>query len=296
MKTKVHFSFDADEIPGEAAAILSPSGCGSDVADVHDFTILNIRTVRVRIELDETDERVAKVFALLQQYGVEFDSYTTIEYSDEDRQNARLLWVGPLDYNDEVYAGLSLGTEYDLTHACPNCQTGAKQISPLYVAHKDLAKIRKHRAIRTMDEGILVDGGLVKKLQDAKVTGISFGDVRARHENGKWSEVARYQILIENVLPPMHGDFNAEHDKHQCTVCRRGGRGGFPKKPYRAADLVGICDFNLTWEWFGEFRTAEHRHGLHRSTPFLFVTPKVMNIFRDAGVKTFNWRPVDIVE
>lgn len=69
-----------------------------------------------------------------------------------------------------------------------------------------------------------------------------------------------------------------------------------PEKPYRKEDLVGINDFNLTWEWFGEFwaedkardRLAKWPH------PFVLVTPKVMNIFRDAGVKTFDWIPVDI--
>ncbi len=304
MKTKVHFTFDADEIPGEAAAILTPSGCGPDVADVSDFTIMNIRTVRVRIKLDEDDERVAKVFALLAHHGVEVNSFTYDEYSEEDRQQARLLWVGAFDWNDELYAGLSLGTHYDLTHACPNCKTGAKLVSPLYVDHDGMAKIRKHRAIRTMDGDILVDGGMVKKLKDAGVTGISgFGDVRARKENGKWIEVARDQILIEHVLPPMRGEFKAaaEDERYRCKVCRRGGRRGAPDKPYREEDLVSMCDFNLTWEWFGEFwpeykdpEDPRKSRSEKRSSPGILVTPKVMNIFRDAGVKTFRWTPVAI--
>ena len=298
MKTKVSISFQAEKIPGEADAVLIPTGCGPDVAEILAGTIYDIRDVSVYIKLDEGDERVAKVFALLEQYGVDVNTYTYTEYSEEDRQQARLLWVGPSSFDEQIYAGLSLGTEYDMTHACPNCGTGAKQTSPLYVAHKYLPKIRKHRAIRSMDGDILVDGGMVKKLKDAKVTGISFGDVRARHENEKWSMVARDQILIEHIMPPMRGELTEKDEQYLCKVCRRGGRMVTPLKPYREEDLVGMKDFNLTWEWFGEF-CAENKAKYQltkRSNPRILVTPKVMNIFREAGVKTFNWTPVAIEE
>jgi len=301
MKTRVWITFRAEKIPGEADAILIPTGCGPDVAKVSDYTILNIRDITVDIKLDETDERVAKVFALLEHYGVEADTSTYDEYSEEDRQNARLLWVGPLDWFDEVYAGLPLGTEYDLTQACPNCKTGAKQTSPLYVAQKDIAKIRKHRATRTMDGDIIGDWGLVKKPKATKVTGTALGDVRARHENGKWSEVARDQILIEHMMPPMRGELTARDEQYLCKVCRRGGRMVTPPKPYREEDLIGMKDFNLTWEWFGEFWPAIKEHPIRekrrdekRPHPSVLVTPRVMNIFREAGVKTFDWIPVGI--
>ena len=295
MKTKVHIDFHAKDIPGEAAAILTPSGCGSDVADVSDFTIVGTRTVFVRIKLDEGDERVSKVLALLQQFGVKFDTWTYTEYSDEDLQNARLLLMTP-DANVFVFAGHQYGTEYDLTNACPNCKTGAKQTSVLYVGHDDIKTIRKHRAVQTRSDEILVDGGMRKKLIDARITGISFGDVRARHENGKWSMVARDQILIEHIMPPMRGEFPAEYDKYLCKVCVRGGRMSWPDKLYRKEDLMGMQDFNLTWEWFGIFGPADDQYRERRSNPRILVTPKVMNIFREAGVKTFNWTPVAIEE
>jgi hypothetical protein len=293
MKTKIWISFNALPVPGGVATILEPAGCGSDVADVNDVPILN--QIFVHVKLEEHDQRVAKLLAQLKQYGVEFDSHTYTEYSEEDCQNARLLWMSP-DVNIRIHAGFSLGTKYDMTNACPNCETGAKQTSPLYMKHKDMAKLRKHRAIASLWKHILVDGGMRKKLIDAGITGISFGDVRARHENGKWSEVARDQILIEHTMPPMRGELTEKDEQYLCKVCRRGGRITWPPKPYREEDLVGMRDFNLTWEWFGEFRTADHRFGILRSNPDVLVTPKVMNIFREAGVKTFDWRPVAIEE
>ena len=92
MKNKVHIKFEAEDIPGEADTILMPTGCGPDVATISDYTIFaDKRDIIVRIKLDADDERVAKVFALLQQHGVEVNSFMYIEYSEEDRQNARLL-------------------------------------------------------------------------------------------------------------------------------------------------------------------------------------------------------------
>lgn len=293
MKTRVKIDFEARDIPGEAAAILEPSGCGPDVAEVLDFTIQKIRSVMVYIKLYETDERVAKVFALLKQYGVEADSYTVVEYSDEDLDNARLLRTRPV-YALRIHAGFHYGTEYDWTNACPHCKTGGKQISALAVSKTGLATIRKHRAVQAWTGEIIVDKKLRKKLVDAGITGISFGDVRVRKEDGTWRDLPREQILIEHTMPPMRKELTELDEQHLCKVCRRGGHMSGPAKLYREEDLAGVCDFNLSWEWFGEFRTTDHRHGPHRSDPEIYITPKAMRIFRDAGVKTLEWTPVDI--
>jgi hypothetical protein len=65
---------------------------------------------------------------------------------------------------------------------------------------------------------------------------------------------------------------------------------------YRAEDLVGMQDFNVTWEWFGEFWPEKKPRHAKRPSPHTLVTPKVMNIFRDAGVTTFHWIPVLLEE
>ena len=110
MKTKVYIRFEARDIPGEAAAILVPAGCGPDVTEISDGTVQKIRSIWVMIRLDEVDPRVAKVFALLHQHGVEVNTFTYIEYSEEDRQNARLLWMRITDLNVSFSAAIRHGT------------------------------------------------------------------------------------------------------------------------------------------------------------------------------------------
>lgn len=296
MKTKIWISFRAENLPDEAATILDPTGCGPDVATVDIYTAFGPRKVEVDVKLDETDKRVAKVLELLQQHGVEVESHLYDEYSEEDRQQARLLLVWPASFDDDVTISPAVGTKYDLTNACPNCGTGAKQKSPGYMFDSCMKKLRKHRAVLASSYSLIVDGGMRKKLVDAGATGMSFGDVRMRLDNNKWSEVARDQVFATHTLPPMHGVPKDEEQPNLCKVCRRGGRLTPPSAHYREEDLVGMQDFNLSWEWVGEFwpeDKSKNRPAL-RPRPRLLVTPKVMNIFVKAGVKAFDWTPVNV--
>ncbi|MBK9264695.1 MAG: hypothetical protein IPM54_33545 [Polyangiaceae bacterium] len=295
MKTKWHISFDAYDVPGGASTILEPAGCGSDVAYVLEVSVL--KEIYVKVELDDGDPRIAKLHELLNRYGIKPKEFDYIEYSDDDLQKSRLLWMHR-DIREYVSAGLMEGTKYDMEAACPNCGTGARQTSALYIDSEHRSRLRKHRAIGTWDGDVLVDGGMAKKLKDANVTGISFGEVRARLKNKKWSMVAREQILISHTMPPMRSDLANEDPKYLCKVCQRGGRMYLPDKPYRVEDLEGMQDFNVTWEWFGEFwpKPKEKKRHAKRPSPGVLVTPKVMNIFREAGVKTFDWTPVFIEE
>jgi hypothetical protein len=298
MKTTLRFTFDVG--PEKADAILIPAGCGPDVAEVspgfdnYDENGNFLYSDEwVELTLEENDERVPKLMGLLASLGIEPDVTRMREYSEEDRQNARLLLMKPTKIFVHGTAS-ELGTKYDLTHACPHCGTGAKQTWYLRVKRKELPKIQQHRAIMTFDLNILVDATMQKLLVDAGMTGISFAEVHARDDFGEWNAIDREQILIEHTMPPMRAEFPAADDYALCKVCRRGGRLTIPDHAYREEDLAGLKDFNRTWEWFdhylygGEARHATFAH------PRIMVTPKVMHVFREAGVTTFDWWPVGI--
>ena len=86
---------------------------------------------------------------------------------------------------------------------------------------------------------------------------------------------------------------------HPCP-CKRSGYNTLPEIPprltYRAADLVGIKDVNLTWEWFGGSKYNGDVSDALFPYPWFLITPKVWRIFRDAGVTGFDFIPVRVVE
>lgn len=295
MKVVRNISFHAGRLPRGAASILEPTGCRSEDAEVVSFTIGDATTIRVYLHLEEGDPRIGRVFELLQHHGIKSDSYADYEFTEEDRQSAPLLIMSP-DFDAYVEAGASEGTRYDLTAICPNCGMGAQLDPPLYISRAHLPILRKHRAIGCTNSGILADGGMVKKLRDNNVTGIAgFGEVYARMKNGGQSLVAREQIFIGHTLPPQAPGSQLDREK-ACPLCYRGNMSFLQPGPfrtvYRRKDLNDIRDMNLTWEWYGTLRVHEDPRRILVPYRKNLVTPKVMNIFREAGVTTFEWTPI----
>ena len=302
MRTEIEIKFDAGQIPGGADAILGPAQCGSDVAKRKEYTINNYFEKRtgadVEITLDEKDPRVPKVFALLDEYGVQrwidrFDIYT-----EDELQAAPLLIVRPWGGVD-VTGGLIFGTKYDGSQGCQRCGTGAPQTSPLILDRDDLKKAEKRRlAFRGIGD-VLVHDVDVEPLLAAGVTGALFWPTYAETK-GIREELRWQQMFIEHVMPPMSP--KSLLDRTQvCPECRRGCflRVSFhsPRYVYRREDLANIQDVNLTWEWFGEppspgdaerLREALALAGVEAkpagykrwADPYVLVTPKVMNLLR----------------
>ncbi|HRI69689.1 MAG TPA: hypothetical protein PK156_35915 [Polyangium sp.] len=301
MKTIVTLFFDVGKIPGQAEAILLPAGCGPDVAHVSGGIYFASQDgsdwyepLFVHVELEEGDERIAKLHALLAPHDVKVDISRRIEYSEEDYQNAVLLKMSSGSENLQCRA-LELGTKYDTTHACPRCGTGTKQVWFERVKRKELKRLQKHRAIMTLDSHIIVDPVMRQMLVDGGITGISFADVFMRDEVGDWNPIDYHQVLIESTLPAMRGELTADEETEICPVCRRGGFSYYSNKRYHKDDLTDIKDFNFTWEWFGRFRFDGNVRTSDLSFPRILVTPKVRDILCKAGEKeTFRWKPVTI--
>ncbi len=304
MKTTVtvEISFEVGQVQEKAEEILGLVGCTQEevyaTGGMHLFdpsTNEMHPALFVDVTFNEGDPRIPKLCELLALHGIQADIETTtsVEYSEEDLQNAPLL---KMTAGDEYLQSITseMGTKYDLTHACIHCGTGMKQIWYERVKRKELPKIHKHRAIMSRDDHILVDATMRKKLVDAGITGISFADVHARDDFGDWNPIDRFQILIEHTMPPMCTEPTELDEKYMCKVCRRGGRFSFPDQPYRKEDLVGMKDFNLTWEWFGFHTFNGNVRDSQIPSPNVLVTPKVMNLFRQAEVKTFKWTPVGL--
>jgi hypothetical protein len=294
MKSMVEFFVNAHRLPGGAKRFLETTGCAA-VAKVQAGMLCDVFQELISINLEAGDERIDKIIAMTQPYDEDPIVSRYYDFTEEERQTAPLL-VMTRDANEYLSAGAWEGTKYDLTNACPICGTGARQTSALYV-HNDAQRIRKHRAIGGDEGSILVDLGLENKLRAAGVTGVSFGDVYGRSKPQKRTLLARQQIIVEHSLPPeaSNGDLARTN---ACTKCHRGNMSYAGPGPYRTVyrrqDINDIRDFNLSWEWFGSFEPSSDPSMIKLPMPHTLVTPKVMNIFREAGVTTFEWTPIFI--
>ena len=279
MKTNLQIDFDAADLPGGADAILGPSQCGQDVVKIHEYTIVDTHNIKVAITLEETDPRVAKVLALLNEYGEKHWVDRWDVYTEDELQRAPLLRVG-LWWDPCVLAV----TTYDESNACPTCKTGTRQTSALHTAHSEIKGVEKLRVAKTTERDVLVHDVDVERLLAAGVTGALFWPVYARDKAGNLEETRRQQAFIEHVMPPMSPKTLLDRSQ-VCPDCGRGWYTHIMHEPlrfvYRREDLTNIQDFNLTWEWFGEPPVVnEHGLGSGAHSPAVLVTPKVMNLLR----------------
>jgi hypothetical protein len=236
----------------------------------------------VDITLDEKDPRVAKVFALLDQYGEERWVHREDIYTEDELQAAPLLVLS------SSHAASALGcATYDDSKACPRCRTGLRQTSPLDMFRRDVKRLEKFRIAATNQGDILVHDVDVERLLAAGITGALFWPVYDDDKAGHVDELRRQQVLIEHVMPPASPKSLLNRTK-VCPDCRRGWYTDVMNYPtrfvYRREDLANIQDFNLTWEWFGEPPWYSEGAGMMvqggPKCPWVLVTPKVMNLLR----------------
>lgn len=286
MKTIAFIWFKVDTIAELTDRYLGPAQCGPDVAKVEkDAYGKDGLGLDIEIKLDDGDERIAKVCALLTQHGVDHTVRRDDIYTEEDLQNAPLLELSTGgDYDNVVVAGPHDGTTYDMSNACKQCGTGARQTSGVILRSDDERRLEKTRVAFSYNGDVYVHDVDGEKLVNAKFTGFNLWPIQSVQKNGTKVELRREQVLVENVMPPMAP--SAILDRREvCPVCKRGRFNYLTYVPtrfvYRAEDLKNIQDFNLTWECFGSnARTPEEALSGNWPRPSVLVTPKVMNFFR----------------
>ncbi len=301
MRMKVRVSFDGREIAGGERVLLEAARCGPDVASVSDVEVL--RQTFVRVDLYADDPRLAILLELLQEHGVEWREWPRDEYTDAEFDAAPLLLLTNSADEYRIFGGPRLGTEYDLSAACPVCAAGARQMSALMVDGADPADIRKvesdHHALTCYRETI-VDERLAEALASAGLSGLSFRGVYAVQEDGQRAELPWRQLWAEHTMPPLSPRTTGIDARRVCASCGRSRFYTMSKEPtrlaYRARDLAFAQDVNRTWECFGDLTWTGDLKTAVLPFPYFLVTPKVRRIFLDAGVTDFNWIPIRVVD
>jgi hypothetical protein len=300
VRPEVCISFRAEEIPGGPQAVLDAAGIDADAAEVHDFTVQRVRNISVRVTLAESDERRARLFEVLRQYGEDWSESHFDRYTDEELDNARLLFMKSKYGECEVDGGIRFGTTYDLSTGCPGCGSGARQTSALFLDGDDdeLPKLQGHRAGVSYDNHVFVDERIAAELDELGPTGLVFHNVYALMPDKRQVKLRWKQISADRTLPRMLPQTDGFSQHEPCGLCGRSGylEGARLRIFYRASDLEGAGDVNLTWEGHAGGCLTGEPWDIGLPVPWLLVTPKVMRVFRAAGVTEFDWVPIQVVD
>jgi len=297
MRHEVKVTFDCSDIPGGVEAMLAEAGCRMDEAIIVDYPILKQRDVTVT--LLDTDERLPKLRELLERYGEPFTDFEVDKYTEEELDTARLLLLRPIG-GREVDGGVKFGTTYDVSGSCPTCGAGARQTSALFLDGDwdELPKLDGRRAGGTYLWNTLLDDRLAAELDTLGLTGLVLHNVYALMLDKRQVKLRWRQISADRTLPRMAPQTTGFGLDRLCKLCERSGYapGGAARIVYRASDLEGAGDVNLTWETHGWGDLQSDLRSSNIPVPFLLVTPRVRRFFVAAGVTEFLWTPIRVVD
>jgi len=300
MKTEVVFWFWGQRIPGGPRTILEPLGIGPDAVVIDEATVQRVHHVSVTITMPENDARLPDLRALLTQHGVDWSESRHDRYTADELDNARLLWLSPTS-DCEVDGGSEFGTMYDLSAACPRCGAGARQTSPLFFDGNEdqVSKLKGHRAGRTYRDEVFIDELLAVEIDALAPKGLLLHQVYALQPDKRQAKILWKQLSAERILPPMSPLTTGIDRPYPCPICPRSGYWDgvpTPRIVYRARDLEDAGDVNITWEEKYEGVIMGNPREWRVPTPWLLVTPKVMRVFRAAGITEFEWVPIRVVD
>jgi len=187
------------------------------------------------------------------------------------------------------------GTQYISEGACPKCGVGWKQVGPLVVPLRKVAK-QKIFLIHSKHEWEWVVSDEVAELLQG-FTGFRFGEVRDSRSPDV-PAVGFHQLIIENYLPRMATITNFVENGWKRCVCNRAGWNLMDEKFYERAALQNAKDFNLTMErWFGG-GTGVHwtivSQGVRQKLKDLCVFEPIHIVETDPGSKHRFDLPLDV--
>lgn len=294
MRARIHIGFNSRKRPWPLIrTILEEVGC-SDLArqgpDPYNYYSATFSADAPELE---------RLRALLVDEGLTWVERREHSYSESELRAAPFLEL-IIRTAEKGRGGPVYGTRYDLSHACPQCGTGAVQTSPLVL---DPAEIPKAGEIfQTLDHEVLVSPALAQALKDAKVSGLVLGEVGSK----TGTPLPWVQFRSEVELPPMdpatRGIIRSSGSDSPCPGCGRDGYFHTVKWPSEIAyaasrvDPDALPDVVHTHERFGLSRLREPFTDSHVAQPLLLVKPTVYDILKRRKVRRVAFHPVRIVD
>lgn len=259
---------------------------------------------------DTADPKYHEFLAVLDRHGLKWSERIEHVYTDEELRSFPLLEIDVLGREPISGANCEYGTEYDTSHACRTCGTGASQTSPLMIPLKGLPK--KGLVCETAKGHLLVATSVADALREAGTSGLELRQALF-YRNGE--PLPWWQILPAYTLPRMTRSKNLIRDtepmsdptapKWGCSVCQRdmfAFKGPEPADwlyDRQVVDPAALPDVVQSWECFGRsfLHDDPERHRVRGfAQPAILVKPRVVDLFRRLKVKHARFAPVRIMD
>lgn len=207
-------------------------------------------------------------------------------YSAKELQAAELFKLWPNAVFEPV--GEDFGTRYDESVACPQCGTGARQVSDLVL---DLRRAPKGADIaRTIADELIVSTRLAEEMKARGFSGVEFRPVRQAGKKGTvssaWLQLAVSATPVEVVAPTVTGVNPFDRDERGEFRCPRGDLAGLNllSELFVARGSYDGSDLSCTRQCFGA-RRNEPNPGVLRPSPYLLMSPKLRALLVERKVR-----------
>jgi len=217
------------------------------------------------------------------------------------------IWVGHLYTIDELlsspllewYPGsIYLGWEWKLGGPYIRCQSCGSRLEQTGYLEVEERKLKGRGIVCTDRFEILISRSFKEKLVEAGFTGFKLLPV-FRPKRGGEGEPAVYQLVVENILPPMASPPTEFEEREKCEVCGTEAKvlrhlhwlgrvpyHEFSEIYYPWSVLEVMADFNLSFEKIGKLPFA---------SPLILITPRVYWWLCEQGEKGALVKPVYLV-
>jgi rRNA maturation protein Nop10 len=246
------------------------------------------RSLGPYLRLPVEDARLQPLLDRLRDMGVKPFTRLDREHTAVELDSAE--WLVLRTATAGLWGGVDYGQEYDFSSACPTCGAGARVIPPLLA---EIGAMGKKGIDHLVYEGHLIVTQRVVEALDG-LTGFEALPVRSKRRPPD----ARFAWLkIANVLPRMDPSTTGYAIDDLCPTCGRAGHYGSaraPEAPIYARIPADVCDFNQTFEFYGNWRHS--RVPTHVQPvgggPGIVVSQRARQALLQLRVRRLVWVPV----
>jgi hypothetical protein len=254
------------------------------------FAVAEVDDTFHRISAASDSEELALLRERLRAAGISFLERREHVYSDDELRRYPLLSLF-ITSAEAGMGGPTHGTEFDLSDACPECGTGARQKGALALRKSELPT--DAALFQTLDGEVLVSPSLANALKGAGLAGLELRQAVGHRDGGT---LDFFQLIPVSEMPPWHSSSIGYERERPCPSCDRDGFFDDPNVPFEIVygknALEAAADISWTYERLGNSGIREDFSASHFAAPRPLVSPRFVDVLRNEGVRNCAFLPV----